>query len=94
MKIRRLYYSSRDIEELKVRLAEQALKDSTPKKYGIPMFQAYEVICQLREEAVRAGVKLQAYEDAVADGELGLVPQHKSSDISPAVAAPAKEKSI
>lgn len=43
-------YSEFAIQQLKERLLELSMKDSTPKKYAGPMFEAYEVIRQLQKE--------------------------------------------
>lgn len=43
-------YSEFAIEELKKRLIEKSMKDSTPKKFAGDMFEAYEVIKQLQAE--------------------------------------------
>lgn len=45
-----MIYSDFAIEQLKERLLMLAMKNSTPKKYAGPMFEAYEVICQLQNE--------------------------------------------
>lgn len=43
-----MIYSDFAIEQLKQRLLEKSMKDSTPKKYAGDMFEAYEVIRQLQ----------------------------------------------
>ncbi len=43
-------YSEFAIEQLKEKLLELSMKNSTPKKYAWPMFEAYEVIRQLQKE--------------------------------------------
>lgn len=43
-------YSEFAIEQLKGRLAEKAMKTSTPKKYAGDMMEALEVIIQLQRE--------------------------------------------
>jgi len=44
-------YSEYAIEQLKGKLLELSMiKNSTPKKYANPMFEAYEVIKQLQKE--------------------------------------------
>ena len=45
-----MQYSEFAIEQLKGKLLELSMKDSTPKKYANPMFEAYEVIKQLQKE--------------------------------------------
>lgn len=52
-----MVYSDFAIEELKKRLFEKALKNSTPKKYSGDMFEAAEVIEQLQNEIT--GLKKQ-----------------------------------
>lgn len=84
-------YPADAIERLKETLTQRAFKDSTPKKFSGPMYEAYEVICQLQNESSAYRAKFQAYEDAVSCGELVRAPQSSSADISPAVAGPAKE---
>ena len=44
-----MIYSNFAIEQLKNRLIETSMKNSTPKKYARKMFEAYEVICQLQK---------------------------------------------
>lgn len=44
-------YSDFAIRQLKERLAEKAMKNSTPKKYARDMLEALEVIQQLQREA-------------------------------------------
>ena len=40
-------YTDDTIKRLKERLLELSMKSSTPKKYVVPMFEAFEVIRQL-----------------------------------------------
>lgn len=42
-------YSEFAIQQLKEKLLELSMKDSTPRKYAVPMFEAYEVIKQLQK---------------------------------------------
>jgi hypothetical protein len=42
-------YPELEIESLKANLREKAFNNSTPKKYSVPMFEAYEVIVQLQK---------------------------------------------
>lgn len=44
-------YSEFSIQQLKEKLLELSMKNSTPKKYAWPMFEAYEVIRQLQKVA-------------------------------------------
>jgi|WetSurMetagenome_2_1015567.scaffolds.fasta_scaffold737631_2 hypothetical protein len=50
-------YSEDSIKMLKERLLELSMKNSTPKKYGTPLFGAYEVIRQL-EAKIREAKKV------------------------------------
>lgn len=43
-------YPPEEIKRLKETLQERAFANSTPKKYSVPMFEAYEVITQLQKE--------------------------------------------
>lgn len=52
-----MIYSDFAIEQLKSRLAEKAMKASTPKKFAGDMLEALEVINQLQAECVRLGEK-------------------------------------
>lgn len=47
------------IEQVKERLAELALKDSTPRKYAGLMLEAYEIIKQREKELEKATEKLE-----------------------------------
>lgn len=47
------------IEQVKERLAELAMKDSTPMKYAGVMFEAYEIIKQREKELAKATEKLE-----------------------------------
>ncbi|MFR6290527.1 MAG: hypothetical protein ACLUKQ_03650 [Peptococcaceae bacterium] len=43
-------YSEFAIEQLKNKLSELSFKDSTPRKYAVVMFEAFEVIKQLQKQ--------------------------------------------
>lgn len=45
-----MVYSSFAIEQLKSRLMEKSMRDSTPKKFANDMFEAAEVIIQLQHK--------------------------------------------
>lgn len=45
-----MYYEEATINRVKETLLERSMKDSCPKKYSVPMFEAYEIIKQLQRE--------------------------------------------
>ena len=48
-----MIYSNFAIEQLKNRLIETSMKNSTPKKYAKAMLEAYEVIRQLQKGSLQ-----------------------------------------
>ena len=53
-------YSEFAIEQLKNKLSELSFKDSTPRKYAVVMFEAFEVIKQLQKQKTPCGAATPA----------------------------------
>lgn len=78
-----MYYEEFTINLVKETLLERSMKDSCPKKYSVPMFEAYEIIKQLQKElleikAAEERNKLGVKPVELQDGKIQFVQEREN----------------